>query len=113
MSETEDELRRLDYVQLNLRFERAAAGYPDSAIETFREEYRRFEQRVRAFAAVHRTPDAVLSAMETETSPLPDAVVSAWDVERDPPKRWEMRIDDRSERDPPPASDTLHPTKFE
>ncbi len=28
-----------------------------------------------------RTPDAVLSAMETETSPLPDAVASAWESE--------------------------------
>jgi hypothetical protein len=35
------------------------------------------EDRSRARA---RTPDAVLSAMETETLPLPDAVAAAWDT---------------------------------
>jgi hypothetical protein len=35
------------------------------------------------------TPDAVLSAMETETSPLPDAVAAAWDVALDPPGELE------------------------
>jgi len=50
---SENELRRLNHVELLLRFERAAADCPEAAIEAFRAEFERFEARIRAFAAVH------------------------------------------------------------
>jgi hypothetical protein len=39
------------------------------------------QRPVRLAVEGHSVPDAVLSAMETETAPLPDCVASAWDTE--------------------------------
>ncbi len=67
--------------------ERLTQAHQDSLLQFIADVKAGIESRVAWAAHMTRilTPDAVLSAMDTETSPLPDCVAAAWDVEIDPP----------------------------